>query len=80
LKAANVLRLEAERKITEFISGEANMNAYYGVAVRDTASLKPSSGLGGLSKEKVKLVGYVAVFLLLFEALIFLIYLGLTAL
>jgi hypothetical protein len=76
LKAANVLRLEAERKLAEFVSGEANMNAYY---VRDTAALKPSSGLWGFSKEKVKLAGYVAAFLLLSEALVFLLYLGLTA-
>jgi hypothetical protein len=80
LKAANVLRLEAERKLAEFVSGEADMKAYYSAAVRDTAALKPSSGLWGLSKENVKLAGYVAVFLLLFEALIFLLYLTLMAL
>jgi hypothetical protein len=80
LKAANVLRLEAERKLTEIVSREADMNAYHGVAVRNKAALKPSSGLWGLSKEKVKLAGYVAAFLLLFEALFFLFYLGLTAL
>jgi hypothetical protein len=80
LKAANALRVEVERKLAEFVSGEADRKAYYSVAVRDTAALKPSSSLWGLSREKVKLVGYVAAFLLLFEALIFLLYLGLTAL
>ena len=78
LKAANVLRLEAERKLAELVSGEANMNAYYGVAVRDTAALKPSSSLWGLSKEKVKLSGYVVAAVLLVEALFFLLYQALT--
>ncbi|HMB28086.1 MAG TPA: hypothetical protein VKS99_08255, partial [Blastocatellia bacterium] len=81
LKAANVLRLEAERKLAELVSGGANMNAYYGVAVRDTAALKPTSGLWGLSKEKLKLAGYILAFLLLFELLIvLLVWLGLTVL
>src|SRR5262245_63946541 len=80
LKAANALRVEVERKLAEFVSREADMNAYYTAAVRNSATLKSSSSLWGLSKEKVKLVGYVAAFLLLFEALIFLLYLGLTAL
>src|SRR6266536_933435 len=78
LKAANALRVEVERKLAEFVSREADMKSYYSVAVRNSAALKPSSNLWGLSKEKVKLVGYVAAFLLLIEALFFLLWIGLT--
>jgi hypothetical protein len=80
LKAANALRVEVERKLAEFVSGEADMKSYFSSAVRNSAALKPSSGLFDLSKEKVKLVGYVAAAVLLVEALFFLLYLGLTAL
>jgi len=80
LKAANARRVEVERKLAEFVSGEADMKAYYTAAVRNSATLKPSPGLWGFSKEKVKLVGYVAAFLFLFEALIFLLYLGMKSL
>jgi hypothetical protein len=78
LKAANSLRLEAERKLAEVTIENADMKAYYSAAVRDSAALKSSSGALGLSKEKVRLVGYVAAALLLFEALIFLLYLAVT--
>src|SRR6266511_947344 len=71
---------DAERRLAEFVSREADMKSYYSVAVRNSAALKPSSNLWGLSKEKVKLVGYVAAFLLLIEALFFLLWIGLTAL
>ena len=79
LKAANALRVEVERKLAEFVSREADMKSYYSAAIRNSAALKPSSGLWGLSKEKVKLVGYAAAFLLLIEALFFLLWMGLTA-
>jgi len=78
LKGANALRLEVERKLAEFVSREADMKSYYSAAVRNSAALKPSSGPRGLSKEKVKLAGYVAMFLLLIEALFFLLWMGLT--
>jgi hypothetical protein len=80
LKAANALRVEVERKLAEFVSREADMKGYYSVAVRNSAKLKPSSKLWGLPKETVKLAGYVAAFLLLLEALFFLLWMGLTAL
>jgi hypothetical protein len=78
LKAANALRVEAERKLAEFAIGNAEMKAYYSAALRNSAALKSSVGKWGLSKEKVRLAGYVAAALLLFEALIFLFYLGVT--
>jgi len=79
LKAANTLRMDAERKLAELSIANAEMKAYYSAAVRDSAALKASPGVLGFSKDKVRLVGYVAATLLLFEALIFLIYLALTA-
>jgi len=79
LKAANALRVEVERKLAEFVSREADMKSYYSVAVRNSAALKPSSKLWGLSKEKVKLVGYVVAFMLLIDALFFLLWMGLTS-
>jgi hypothetical protein len=80
LKAANALRVEAERKLAEFAVGNAEMKAYYSAALRNSAALKSSVGVLGLSKEKVRLVAYVSAAWLLFGALIFLLYLGLTAL
>jgi hypothetical protein len=80
LKAASALRVEAERKLAEYSIENVEMKAYYSVAVRDSAALKSSSSVWGLSQEKVRLVGYVAAALLLFEALIFLlIYLAVIA-
>jgi hypothetical protein len=79
LKAANVLRVEVERKLSELTLENAEMKAYYSVAIRDSAALKSSSGPFGLSKEKVRLLGYSVAVLLLFEALIFLLYLAVTA-
>jgi hypothetical protein len=79
LKAASAIKVEAERKLSELTIENAEMKAYYSVAIRDSAALKSSRGPLGLSKEKVKLLGYFAAVLLLFEALIFLLYLALTA-
>lgn len=79
LKAASVLRVEAERKLSELTIENAEMKAYYSGAVRDSAALKSLRGPLGLSKEKVKLLGYFAAALLLFEALIFVLYLAVTA-
>jgi hypothetical protein len=78
LKAASALRVEAERKLSELTIENAEMKAYYSVAIRDSAALKSSRGPLGLSKEKVKLLGYFAAVLLLFEALIFVLYLAVT--
>jgi len=79
LKAASALRVEAERKLSELTIENAEMKAYYSVAIRDSAALKSSRGPLGLSKEKVKLLGYFAAVMFLFETLIFLLYLALTA-
>jgi DNA repair exonuclease SbcCD ATPase subunit len=79
LKAASVLRVEAERKLSELTIENAEMKAYYSGAIRDSAALKSSRGPLGLSKEKVRLLGYFAAVLLLFEALIFVLYLAVTA-
>jgi hypothetical protein len=79
LKAVSVLRVEAERKLSDLTIENAEMKAYYSVAIRDSAALKSSRGPLGLSKEKVKLLGYFAAVLLLFEALIFVLYLAVTA-
>ena len=79
LKSVSALRAEAERKLSELTIENADMKAYYSVAIRDSAALKSSRGPLGLSKEKVKLMGYVAAVLLLFETLIFLLYLAVTA-
>src|SRR5262249_32246667 len=80
LKTATAARTEAERKLIEFASIDAEMKAYYSVAGRNSAALKPSPGPWGLSKEKVRLAGYVLAALLLFETLIFLLWWGLTTL
>jgi hypothetical protein len=80
LKAANALRLEAERKLAEFAIGNAEMKEYYNAAVRNTAALNSSVGAWGVSKEKVRLAGYVAAAMLLILAFIYLLYLGVTAL
>ena len=80
LKAATASRAEAERKLIELASIDAEMKAYYGVTGRNSAALKPSSVIWGFSKEKVRLTGYIAAALLLSEALLFLLWLGLTAL
>jgi hypothetical protein len=79
LKAASVVRVEAERKLSELTIENAELKAYYSVAVRDSAALNFSRGPLGLSKEKVKLLGYFAAVLLLFGTLIFLVYLAVTA-
>jgi hypothetical protein len=79
LKAASALRVEAERKLSELTIENAEMKAYYSVAIRDSAALKSSLGPLGLSKEKVRLLSYFAAVLILFEALIFLLYLAVTA-
>ena len=76
LKAANALRVEAERKLAESSIENAEMKAYYSIAVRNSAALKSSRGPLGLSKEKVRLVGYVAAVLLLSGTLLFLLYLA----
>jgi hypothetical protein len=80
VKGANALRVEAERKLAESSIENAEMKAYYSVAVRNSAALKSSTGVWGLSKEKVRLVGYVAAALLLSETLLFLLYLAVRAL
>jgi hypothetical protein len=80
LRAANALRVEAERKLADFAVRETEMKAYYSAALRNSAALKSSVGKWGLSKEKVRLAWYVAAALLLTEALIILLYLGLKAL
>jgi hypothetical protein len=79
LKAASALRVEAERKLSELTIENAEMKAYYSAAIRDSAALKSSRSPFGLSKEKVRLLGYFAAVLILFEALIFLLYLAVTA-
>ncbi len=90
LKAANASRAEAERKLAEFVSGNAETKAPSGIAGRKLAATNPSLGAAGLSmvpafframskKDKIGLAGYGAAALLLVMALIFLGYLALAA-
>jgi hypothetical protein len=87
LRAANALRVEAERKLAEFANGDAEMQAY-----NRATGFNPSApdawkrsgalvaGRVGSQKENVKLVFYVVAAVLLFQTLIFLLYEGLKAL
>jgi hypothetical protein len=88
LKAANASRAEAERKLAEFVSGTAELQAYFSAGGADPdaalAAWKRSSPLGGnrgmTRKEKINLAGYVVAAVLLAETLIFLLVMGLKAL
>lgn len=80
LKEALASRADAERTLAEIAIVDSEMKAYYGGAGRNPSSTNSKTGVWGLSKDKVRLVGYIAAALLLFEALIFLLYLGLMTL
>jgi hypothetical protein len=91
LKAANASRTDSERKLAEFVSGAAELQAYFSATGIDPSdpdvSLAAWKGSGFLGagrarsqKDNVKLAGYVVATVLLAEILILLIIMGLRAL